>query len=411
MKMKSYIILIVLLSLSCGSNSQIPDTTTHAAKIHTSKFCDSIDKYIISVEFKNGYTYLKVGFVGQDTNKCDFLFDTGAKILLIDSALMVQNKLPIKIGKQTQLTNLDGVMTKAYNSIIDKNSPVRMLIGRDTISIFECVITNGQNTFPMCYFGQDKIVNINVKDRYIALLDSLQYKVNEIHYQREYYTNMPLIDSTIEIEKDGVKVSLKGTFGVDLGCPAALMLKTDFIGKHKNIKVSKILYRTQFVNSFSYSTIIDDAQIGFCNTKFVNKIDISKSFTSIKQTSYLEGILGQDFLLNYDIAIDAKLQKIYFSPLNTATGTDNNPFYDKWGVNIEYDFHDNDAQKVKSAVISLVVTGRYGYNRGVFPGDFVIEVDNKPIDFSVTREAISKILKNCNSLTVRTAKGKIIHLE
>lgn len=405
-----YSILILLINLSCGGNAQTQRKMNNVDDLKTSKFCDNIDQYVIPTKYINQAFYVKLDFVNKtnDSLRYDFFFDSGAAVMSIDSVIIALNELPIRIGRKTVIRNLNGERITAYEGIIDSHNPVKILINKDTVSIFECLITRGKNVFPMGCLPQNKIVNVNVKQEYIALLDSIQYKSNEFHYMREYYTNLPLIETTIHIEKDGVKIPLTGKFGLDLGLPAALALKTNFIEQHKDsIKFSEVLYLTPFENIYSTNTILEDAEIDFSHIKSIHKVDFSPVFTAIKETSFLTGLFGHDMMSHYDIAFDIKNKIIYISPIDTITANNENSFYKKWGINIDVVYDDKDPSKINELVISLVVKGRDGYNNGVRPGGITIEADNKPINFKALRSTFD----SCKSITIKTIEGKVIRLQ
>ncbi|MDH6310613.1 hypothetical protein M2451_003468 [Dysgonomonas sp. PFB1-18] len=407
---KNSIYIIFFILVSC-SYSPKQENIPQSEKKYLSLFCDDIDAYIIPARYEYGYFYIPLTYLDENdniigTSKNDFFLDSGAKTFLIDSLQAANDQLPITTGKQILLQTPER-MLKAYEGIIDPDKPLKVKIHNDTILIEKCILTHGLNILPMNLLSKKKIINVNDKEKYIALLDSLQYPQNTLEYKKGGFNNIPSAIISFKIHTKDTTVNVSGLFGFDLGFQAGIMLNSKFIEKHKYLPYDKTIATDGENANVLYSVIsLEGVTVNW------GDIDSTNMSVYFSENLNLDGLLGMDFFSEYNIAFDERSSTFHYYqlPKDTVPHLKNNP-YDKWGITLYLKRNKQNKDSVDHIYVKQLIEKREGYIKNVRPIDKVIEIDRKPIDYKLDADDITLLFKQAQCLTIKKADGTLIILE
>lgn len=327
-----------------------------------SMFLVSCAKKSLQIEY-NGHIYIKTKI--EDSICGNFIYDTGAKELILDTAFCKKNKL---IFKTTQDTKIGGVGNSIQNAKIvldtltykiDKKtnfSNKTILLGLKNIL--------GQNT--------DGILGVNsFKNR--------PHKIDFINKKISFFKNTKNYDS-INLIFDGDKIYVPvtytineeeyiGKFILDLGSSVTVLNSSNKIntrnrGDFESIGGigGKTAGKTIFINQFKLG-----------NQSINNfPIDISNDSKGALSSSEYDGILGNDILDDFDLIIDIKKSKLFLKP-NKKINKHKKFFYKS------FSFIDN-SKIDKSWLVSYIYLNTDAYKKGLRLNDKITAINNISVE-------------------------------
>jgi len=403
------VITISLMFVSCKNGEKETSVIQEKREdVIQSAFCDNIVPYIIPATFFSGKICLSLTLINEKDSAYNsnvyFEVDSGTKELIIDSALVSSLNLPIKFGKKIRILAPDNIHN-GYEGDIIKDKPLKIVLLSDTIFIEKCYISNGINILPMRILPENKIININVRDEYVALLDTIQYEHNVIDYYIQSLSGIPTIETVVNIEKDNIRATVSGMFGLDIGFSSGLLLRSNFMGKHTEFRYDTAYLATPFGGNKVYfqDIFIDDAVIEHLGYK-------SKLPVVFSRRLFNDGAFGLDFFNDYDIAFDTKNNKFHYCRLYTDTTKTKVTVYERWGIGFAFGYDNSDITQIKSLHVALTTKNRSGYLKNIRPNDKVIEIDNAPVDYLLGGDYVLSLIKNAETFTIQKDNGEIIYL-
>ena len=327
-----------------------------------SMFLVSCAKKSLQIEY-NGHIYIKTKI--EDSICGNFIYDTGAKELILDTAFCKKNKL---IFKTTQDTKIGGVGNSIQNAKIvldtltykiDKKtnfSNKTILLGLKNIL--------GQNT--------DGILGVNsFKNR--------PHKIDFINKKISFFKNTKNYDS-INLIFDGDKIYVPvtytinkeeyiGKFILDLGSSVTVFNSTKSIiaNGHGDFEAiggigGKTTGQTIFINQFKLGK----------QSIYNFPIDISNDTEGALSSSEYDGLLGNDILDDFDLIIDIKKSKLYLRP-NKKNNKHKKFFYKS------FSFIDN-SKIDKSWLVSYIYLNTDAYRRGLRLNDKITAINNISVE-------------------------------
>ena len=324
-------------------------------------FLVSCAKKSLQIEY-NGHIYIKTKI--EDTIYGNFIYDTGAKELILDTAFCKKNKL---IFKTTQDTKIGGVGNSIQNA---------------------------------------KIV-----------LDTLTYKIDFINKKISFFKNTKNYDS-INLIFDGDKIYVPvtytineeeyiGKFILDLGSSVTVLNSSNKIntrnrGDFESIGGigGKTAGKTIFINQFKLG-----------NQSINNfPIDISNDSKGALSSSEYDGILGNDILDDFDLIIDIKKSKLFLKP-NKKINKHKKFFYKS------FSFIDN-SKIDKSWLVSYIYLNTDAYKKGLRLNDKITAINNISVEkldrikyykgLKLNQELELTIIRDDNSMKINIILNKFL---
>ena len=363
-------------------------------------FLVSCAKKSLQIEY-NGHIYIKTKI--EDSICGNFIYDTGAKELILDTAFCKKNKL---IFKTTQDTKIGGVGNSIQNAKIvldtltykiDKKtnfSNKTILLGLKNIL--------GQNT--------DGILGVNsFKNR--------PHKIDFINKKISFFKNTKNYDS-INLIFDGDKIYVPvtytineeeyiGKFILDLGSSVTVLNSSNKIntrnrGDFESIGGigGKTAGKTIFINQFKLG-----------NQSINNfPIDISNDSKGALSSSEYDGILGNDILDDFDLIIDIKKSKLFLKP-NKKINKHKKFFYKS------FSFIDN-SKIDKSWLVSYIYLNTDAYKKGLRLNVKITAINNISVEkldrikyykgLKLNQELELTIIRDDNSMKINIILNKFL---
>jgi hypothetical protein len=294
------------------------DTISNASNRPFS-FVDSITHVAIPIKIEPHRNCIYIPVVIEDSIVYDMKLDTGAPELIVDSVFVEENKEKLHIGGLLYpfpFLTPNGIRT-GYTLYYTGNSMIKTQIGKNVFFHKNPIVTHayGHSLFPVNIIGKEKIININLKEKYMALLDSLTYTADTIPF-RVGESGAPIIKMPLQIITADTCFEISVDFVLDLGYGGDIVLPAAFL--HKELK--GLPY-----HDFHQITHIQDKP-----TTGILTYDVSVNISAfnmylpkaeIRYSYYLEdGLIGIDFLKHFNFAIDyRKLLFHYHSDKDTIT--------------------------------------------------------------------------------------------
>lgn len=324
------------------------------------------------------YTYYILIEGNVDGVKGNFLLDTGADNLYLDSIFYGENKFKYnKINKYT----IGGIGTSRQNIIAIGDSIDFTFAGNH-------YRTSDVNVLMLKSIGGDYIDGLLGTDYFF------KQNVLEINYNRLYIKTYPSIDSAnitgytkIPMEFDGYNIfipmsiainsttSLNGRFMLDIGFPSCI-LTSSTVHLHQLDKriTHKVRYYTKYAGvggeSAGYDFICDSVKIAdysFNNVTFSYSTDTAGVLES---TNYY-GILGGNLLERFNLIFDFSNKDLYIKPSSIFS----KPFiYDRLG------FTFIDRFKTRGGwIVASLTEGSEAEKVGLLCDDKILKVNGIPV--------------------------------
>ena len=361
---------------------------------------------------KNAVPIVKTGYIhiqgNIDSVRGNFLLDTGADNLYLDSIFYSSNNLNYK---NTFPRKISGIGNALQKIIVIKDS-VDFLFGKfryrtSIVPVLKLKPTGGDfidGLIGTDYFMQS-VLEINYAKGYInffKIIDSVDvsdYKIVSMdNFKKKVY--IPL---TIKIND---AATIRGKFMIDTGSPESTL--TSSVAKinnlDKNIK-RKVRYYTKYGGiggeSSGYEFIADSLQISDYCLANVNMSYSEDSLGLLASEEYV-GILGNNILERFNLIFDFRNSNLYLKPNENF----NTPFiFDRLG----FDYVDR-CKTLGGWIVTSLTEKSAAERQGLKIDDKIISVNGIAVEkiSYVTQEAYFKKLDKVKLVIMRAEGLKII---
>lgn len=366
-----------------------------------------LDRRIIALSYLN------------DSIQANIMLDSGAPYLFLDSLF-----LP-KVGLYTQ------PQSKEYFGSLESEGAVYYLLekrnGENYWKSSLDLKTNGavfQIDHPLCSnlssFGVDgilglrllkrtnKIVNINMKDKFITYFLFLPDKYRSLPMTEDKYSSAPLVKLNIKVMTSGGIVEHSGMFMLDTGFPGGIM----FSHKVKKKYSSSLFKESKFLISLTDTLAVNSSRIDNNSVTWegmtFSPVDIVFNSNTSPSLEGLEGVIGMQFLENLNMGFDYENKKFYYCPVSSKVLS--NPevnIFKKSGLAINWLIYKTG--KYPFIIVDHIIKGQRADLSGVDLRDIVISIDGQDI-YSMESEQIEELVKKASSVTIKTQGGEIVVL-
>jgi predicted aspartyl protease len=412
LKTKKYYIAIFLTILVACSFSKKEDGSEASFT-----FINNISEVSIPIKYEPNRIYIPV--ILEDSVFCDLLLDTGAKDIVFDSVFIAENKeklgMLIYPHSPIRVYTPDGLKLHYQTIFVWKNNApkrrdsLKLQIGNSIFFHTHPVVYNGKNRetgiFPMQILGKEKIVNINVEDKYIALLDTLNNKADSISFTVNPSTSAPMVKIPIIINTPDTCYRINGNFLLDLGFSGELLFPESILKKElMNIPYKEYHYLSSTVKGTSSMKETDQVSISLG----LNNLTVHNALIAFSPSlpPDMTGIIGMGFLEHLNFAVDYKNLLFHYhikDSVITKKIIDSN---DKFGVFIR---KQNVSTDEFLYIEGLEKRGRAD-SLGITIGDHVIKVGDIEVN-GANYEALYDSLPHIRKLTIKKTDGSIIQLD
>lgn len=410
-----YIILLILsfYSFSCNTEEGSYKKNINSDNNNT----QIIPIGALPIEYENGRIYIN-GLL-NDTLPVRFMIDNGSPELSLDSTLIAENPyLNIKVADDVIL-DLQTPMGKIQGQIC--TGDLRFSIDDWKQKFGMGFITNKKRFFyadsivgalPMHMLRQKKLLEINLKNKYINSHDSLDL-TDFIKIPFQSAQSKAFIINTALVLKTGQKmVNLKGYFLVDYGDPRKEVIinsnrsniqgfKLDTITAYDIINFKKV--------STSYSFICDTIQFNsIANTCFTNTPILIENLDKNHPEGF-GGVVGVKFLEHFNVVIDYEEKMLYLKPYDKMFTISKENTIKKWGIRVYPEQCLSDPDIMHKWLVSKIIRGKEADKQRVGLTDEVISING----VSTQNLAISngrKLLDLAKEIEIKTKENKIIKL-
>lgn len=327
----------------------------------------------------DGYLHLDVKV--EDKVNGNFVFDTGASGMILDSLFCKNNGLDFKtedivisgIGNSTKMAQL--ITDTAHYEIGNKGSfsdvslilNLKSMIGKKIDGI-SSIQTFAQRPYKIDYVSQ-KIVFIDSVDGYEAL--NAQFEDNKIY--------LPL---SVTLE-NGKKI--QGRFLLDTGSDQTVLNTNAFMtaGIYDTANKKKFFARGGVGgDSNGYFLPVTAVDLGrFKIENFIATIS-TDSLGSLADSNYM-GIIGNDLLDDFHIIFDHQKKEIWVKPNKNFNKNKRELFR-------SISFFD----RTKSWVVAGIVEDTEAYRKGIRMNDEIIEVNNVEVEKIDLDKFVGKLKPN-----------------
>lgn len=338
----------------------------------------------------DGYLHLDVQI--EDKINSNFIFDTGAPVLVLDSLFCKENRLDfltkdIKIngiGNETKIAQL--ITDTIHYKVSDKESffsnlslilNLKNMVGKK-INGIAGIQTFAQKPYMIDYVSQNIIFTDSVKG-YEAL--NAQFKNNNIYI-------------TLSVKLNNGKV-IEGKFLLDTGSNQTILnshiFMTDGIF---NATEKKKFYSKGGVGGDSNGYFLPVAAINTGKFKIKNFITTISTDTlgSLADSDHM-GTIGNDLLDNFDIIFDHQKEKIWVKPNKNFNKNKRKLFRcisfqdtgEKW-------------------IVAGIVEETEAFRQGIRMNDQIIQVNNVPVE-KIDLDKFVEELKANDVLLLRIKRG------
>lgn len=325
-------------------------------------FLVSCAKKSINIEY-NGHIYINT--ILNDSVIGNFIYDTGCKEVMIDTAFCKKNKL---IFKTTQDKKISGVGNTIQNAKIVLDT-LTYKVDKNTNFSNKTILIGLKN-----FLGQktDGILGVNCfKNR--------PHKIDFINKKISFFKNTKNYDSiNLIFDGDNIYVPVTytineeeyiGKFILDLGSSVTVLnsstkINANSLGDYESIGGigGKTTGKTVFVNQFNIGK----------QTIFNFPIDISNDTNGALSSSNNQGLIGNDILDDFDIIIDLKMSKLYLKP-NKKNNKHKKEFYKSFSF-----IENND--NGKNWLVSYIYLNTDAYKQGLRLNDKIISINNVQVE-------------------------------
>ncbi|GHT49145.1 hypothetical protein AGMMS49982_01950 [Bacteroidia bacterium] len=399
---KYYLIISFLLVLcSCTQRDNAPEVSF--------AFTNNISEELIPIKYEHNGIYFPV--ILEDSISCDLFLDSGTGELVFDAAFFAENKeilgMDINPFVLYPVYAPYGLKVK-YSTVFDsshKRDSLKLQIGSLLFYDAHPVVFGGKHDyigiFPMRTLGKEKIVNVNVKEKYIALLDSITNKDDSISFTINPHTTAPIIKMSITINKMDTCYQINGNFLIDLGTRNALLFSESILETElRNIPYDEYIVLSSAIQGFSSEkkTYNSTISFGMGNLSIQNAEITYSAFLPPNIT----GVVGMDFLEHFNFAVDYNSLLFHYHCLDSVIVKE--PFLQNksgYGLYISKSDANNDIY-----IVGLLKNGK-GDSLGIKLNDKVVKVDDIEVN-STNYEALYDSLANPKPMTIKRKDGSII---
>ncbi len=394
-----FIVVVSVFLFSCDKNinHKVKQNTVKENKQYSIK--KEIPPEATPIIYSQGRLLLNA--VLNDTLEGRFLIDNGTPTLILDSIFIFENKYcGIDVFNDLSLSLLTPIYQFGSSFLYNTTQ----FFYSDSI----------QGFFPMHYLSKKKYLNINIKDRYVNTLDSINtdgyvkipYKSDK---SKAFY-----IDSDIVIHSYNQEFKATGSIIIDFGSRRnSLKINSKFLNNYPD-SISNDCF--EYVSN----TRTDSFRISKCSSIQISAIPDFKILNSnivirnINDNSSFKGylgVLGTRFLEHFDIIIDYEDNFIYLKPLSKSICINSSPAFEKWGIYVKpiQDKTLNSEPKHEWKVVGIT-DEKIASDKGVSIGDIVIKINN----ISTCNLTISEgfeLLENPKTIQIMTKKNKVVDLK
>lgn len=342
-------------------NKQISSITL-SSFLSCSMFLFSCAKKTIKIEY-NGHVYIKTKIA--DTIYGNFIYDSGAKELILDSDFCKKNNLTFKVIQETKIGGVGNSIQNAkivYDTLKYKIDEKTNFSNKTYLLDLRSIL--GQNT--------DGILGINSFNDKPHKIDFVNKKISFFEKNKKYDSinliyNGDKIYVPVTYTINGKKKT--GKFILDLGSSITVLNSTNIInsnslGDYESIGGigGKTTGKTIFINELNIGK----------QSIYNFPIDISNDTKGALSSSEYEGLLGNDILDDFDIVIDTKKSKLYLRP---------NKNNNKHKVFCYKSFSFIDNSKIdKSWLVSFIYLNTDSYAQGLRLNDKIISINDVKVE-------------------------------
>lgn len=399
-----YLFVIYLILTSCKNRE------------YSFSFSDNYKELIIPAQFDKGRIYIplsiaKNGTIRNDLKECTFyfLFDTGTPQMVIDSILNDNACFGIKYNNSlSRRIHTPAGITYSYPSIISEKTPLKIHIENFSFDMPECEIMDygrrRNGILPAIQLGKKYIININLFQKYIALLESIENKSDSLPFVIDQSTSAPCIKDTIFIETNDSLIAIYGKFIIDIGMARGLTLSEECKIKCSSIPCQDVIYRTMNKGN----DIAKFQQTPLVNVKLKNistneNIDFSKNMPP-----GITGVIGNAFLERINFALDYRRQQLHYNviPESFFPFRPESNSVKKWGIiiaNVKVNGNNN------LQVVQLI-KGHKADLLGVELNNQIIEIDGETIGSNPNDSLLMQKVRNADKVIIRKNDGTSIIL-
>lgn len=329
----------------------------------------------------DGYLYLDVQLESKIHG--NFVFDTGAPVLIIDSLFCKNNQLDYRttkvkingIGNASKIAQMitDTIRYKfenkeyCYNSSLALIFDLKSMVGENIDGILGAK-TFAQKTYMLDYVSQN-IIFTDYAEGYVV--------INSLFEDDRIY--LPL---TITL-KNGKKIS--GMFLLDTGSDQTILNNFAYMtdGIHNST------YKKKFIanggiggDSNGYFLPIKEINIGEFKLKNVITCVSNDTLGMLANTDYI-GIIGNDILDDFNIIFDHQKEKIWVKPNKNFDKNKSRMFR---SISIK--------QSENKWIIAGIVEDTDAYKNGIRMNDQILEIDNVPVEKIELKKFVNKMKPN-----------------
>lgn len=388
-------LLYVLCLTACRSGNSNSATQTTADSLPI------VQKNVIPLKY---YGHLYCPVVINDSVKGNFIFDTGADNLYVDSLFLARSPLP---QQQTSMAMLPGVGS-SFQKVKLIRDKYNCQYGPLTLTPPYTVTVNLK---PILGKYADGIIGMNFLKDSVFSIDYIKEKIQLLNlkeFSAEGYEKLPIsirknriyIQAAIQVAPEK---KIKGEFLLDLGNGGSIDLTSHCARENKLAQILPEKIRT-YTNwggiggaSSSYNFRADTFYIG--NQKIIKPIaDYSNDTRGALSSKNYIGLIGNGILNRFDLIVDIPDSCLYLRPNKnftlpynqTSTGfsyVDRTDICDGWIVRALYE-------------------GLPAEKAGLQINDIIVKINDKPTkDLSIDEQR--KLFKNLGSpYTLTVERGK-----
>lgn len=290
----------------------------------TSAFSQTKKVQSFSFSKSEGYNRIPFNYINdriyipatiEDSVRCNLFLDSGSKTVLLDSTFVEKNKkqLSLFINPQPNNSTTPDGTRRFYQTLFvwekgqEKKQNQKIQINNAVVFEEHPAVADyrgdayGKGVLPLALLAKNKIVNIHIKEKKMALLDRLDNKSDSIHFEIEPYTSAPLIKTEILLHDADTSYLLKGSFLLDLGFRGDLMLSESILEKQlKGVPYYEFVYASSAIGntssvkeSYNLSLKIDNIQAENIRITYVKKMPPN-----------IIGVIGIIMLKHINFALD-----------------------------------------------------------------------------------------------------------
>lgn len=298
----------------------------------TSAFSQTENVQSFSFSKSEGYNRIPFNYINdriyipatiEDSVRCNLFLDSGSKNVLLDSTFVEKNKkqLSLFINPQPNNSTTPDGTRRFYQTLFvwkkDQEKKQNQKIQINNTVVFEehPAVADyrgdayGKGILPLALLAKNKIVNIHIKEKKMALLDRIDTKSDSIRFEIEPYTSAPLIKTEILLHDADTSYLLKGSFLLDLGFRGDLMLSESILEKQlKGVPYYEFVYASSAIGntssvkeSYNLSLKIDNIQAENIRITYVKKMP-----------SDIIGVIGIIMLKHINFALDYRNCFFYY---------------------------------------------------------------------------------------------------